>query len=74
MAWPPVAMSLLATFMSAITLLGTPTETYLYGTMYWWIWIGYLMMVPITAHLLMPTFYRLGITSVYEVGSNNTIQ
>ncbi len=28
-------MSLLASFMSAITLLGTPSEIYVYGTQYW---------------------------------------
>ena len=28
-------MSLLASFMSAITILGTPAEIYIYGTQYW---------------------------------------
>jgi hypothetical protein len=28
-------MSLLASFMSAITILGTPAEIYVYGTQYW---------------------------------------
>lgn len=32
----PTAMSLLASFMSGITILGNPAETYQYGTMYFW--------------------------------------
>ena len=32
----PVALSLLASFMSGVTLLGNPSEAYYYGTMYWW--------------------------------------
>ena len=32
----PVALSLAVSFMSAVTVLGTPSEVYKYGTMYWW--------------------------------------
>lgn len=32
----PVALSLTVSFMSAITVLGTPSEVYLHGTMFWW--------------------------------------
>ena len=31
----PVALSLVASFISAITVLGTPAEVYLYGSMFW---------------------------------------
>ena len=64
----PVAMSLLASFMSAITLLGTPREIYIYGTQYWFIWIGYVIMIPLAAHLLLPVFFNLKLVSVFEVG------
>ena len=40
---------------------------YVYGTVYWWIWLGYLMMIPLAAHLFLPVFFRLKVTSVYEV-------
>ncbi|ESP04001.1 hypothetical protein LOTGIDRAFT_185388 [Lottia gigantea] len=62
----PVALSLLATFMSAITLLGTPAEMYNYTTMYLWIGIGYVITMACTAHIFIPVFYRLKITSCYE--------
>ncbi|BFZ03071.1 hypothetical protein BsWGS_06110 [Bradybaena similaris] len=62
----PVALSLLASFMSAITLLGTPAEMYNYTTMYWWIGGGYLLVIAGAAHIYIPVFYRLGVTSAYE--------
>jgi len=63
----PVALSLLASFMSAITLLGTPAEIVLYGTQYWMIWISYCFVVPLSAYVFIPVFYRLELTSVFEV-------
>ncbi|XP_015913622.1 sodium-coupled monocarboxylate transporter 2 isoform X2 [Parasteatoda tepidariorum] len=62
----PVAMSVLASFMSAITLLGTPAEVYRYGTQYLMINISFCFVVPATAYLYVPVFYNLGVTSAYE--------
>ncbi|XP_021359993.1 sodium-coupled monocarboxylate transporter 2-like [Mizuhopecten yessoensis] len=62
----PVALSLLASFMSAITLLGTPAEMYNYTTIYWWIGLGYFFTIALAAHIYLPVFYRLRITSAYE--------
>ena len=63
----PVALSILASFMSAITLLGTPAEMYNYTTMYWYIGLGYLLVVAVAAHIFIPIFYKLRVTSAYEV-------
>lgn len=63
----PVALSLLASFMSAITLLGTPGEMYNYTTMYWWIGLSYFFVVFGAAHVFLPVFYNLKVTSAYEV-------
>ncbi|XP_076075543.1 sodium-dependent multivitamin transporter-like [Mytilus galloprovincialis] len=62
----PVALSLLASFMSAITLLGTPGEMYNYTTMYWWIGLSYFFVVFGAAHVFLPVFYNLKVTSAYE--------
>ncbi|XP_048758260.2 sodium-coupled monocarboxylate transporter 1-like [Ostrea edulis] len=62
----PVALSLLASFMSAITLLGTPAEMYNYTTMYYWIGLSYLFVAFGAAHVFMPIFYRLRVRSAYE--------
>lgn len=63
----PVALSLLASFMSAVTLLGTPAEMYNYTTMYWWIGLGYLLVIAGASHIYIPVFWNLGVTSAYEV-------
>ena len=63
----PVAMSLLSSFISAITILGTPSEVYVYSTMYWWISIAMLITAAGAANIFIPIFYNLGITSVFEV-------
>lgn len=62
----PVAMSLLASFMSAITLLGTPAEMYNFTTMYWYIGISYFFVMFMAAHIYIPIFYNLKVTSAYE--------
>lgn len=63
----PVAMSLLSSFISAITILGTPSEVYVYSTMYWWISVAMLITAIGSAHIFIPVFYNLGITSVFQV-------
>ena len=60
-------MSILASFLSAPFLLGTPVEIYMYGTMYVAIMISYLLAAPVTAHLFVPVFHRQQLTSSYEV-------
>ncbi|CAF2311802.1 unnamed protein product [Rotaria sp. Silwood2] len=62
----PTAMSLLASFMSAITILGTPAEVYVYGTQYWIIGISYIFTILMTSTLFMPMFVKLEVTSAYE--------
>lgn len=62
----PVAMSLIASFMSAITLLGTPSEVYQFGFIYWLIGFSYFLVMPSAAYLYFPVFYKLQVTSCYE--------
>ncbi|XP_046360175.2 sodium-dependent multivitamin transporter-like [Haliotis rufescens] len=62
----PVAMSLLVTFLSALTLLGTPAEVYNYNTMFWWLCLGYFVSVAGATLIFIPFFYKLGLTSIFE--------
>ncbi|NXE88397.1 SC5A8 protein, partial [Menura novaehollandiae] len=62
----PVALSLTASFMSAITVLGTPAEIYHYGAIFCIFAITYGLVVLCSAEIFLPVFYKLGITSTYE--------
>lgn len=62
----PVAFSLMASFMSAVTLLGVPSENYFYGTQFVVINIAYIFGTPIAAYVFLPVFYNLQVVSVYE--------
>lgn len=63
----PVALSLLATFQSAVAILGVPSEIYRFGTQYWFLGCSYILGLLIPAHVFIPVFYRLHLTSAYEV-------
>ena len=64
----PVGLSLLASFMSAITILGVPAEIYTFGTQYWMIITSYIFLFPAVALVFVPVFRAVDITSSYEVG------
>lgn len=67
MHFVPVALSIQASFLSSISILTTPTEIYNFGTMYSYLAISYFIGIPIAAHMYLPTFHRLKLTSAYEV-------
>uniref|UniRef100_A0A672FI58 Sodium-dependent multivitamin transporter n=1 Tax=Salarias fasciatus TaxID=181472 RepID=A0A672FI58_SALFA len=65
----PVSLSLLATFQSAVAILGAPSEIYAFGTQYWFLGVSYFLGLLIPAHVFIPVFYRLRLSSAYEVGT-----
>ncbi|XP_072098107.1 sodium-coupled monocarboxylate transporter 1-like [Mobula birostris] len=62
----PVALSLAASFLSAITVIGGPAEVYLYGIMVVMFSLACLLTMTITCLIYIPLFYRLNIISTYE--------
>ncbi|XP_067168732.1 sodium/iodide cotransporter isoform X5 [Apteryx mantelli] len=62
----PVGLSLSASFMSAVQVLGVPAEAYRYGAKFLWMCLGQLLSTLLTALLFLPVFHRLGLTSTYE--------
>lgn len=63
----PVAFSLMASFMSAVTLLGVSNENYSFGVQFIIINFAYGIATPIAAYLYIPVFFKLQATSAYEV-------
>ncbi|KAK3778554.1 hypothetical protein RRG08_061836 [Elysia crispata] len=66
MSYLPVGLSLLSTFLSAISALGIPAEVYKHDTLWIWTTPAYFILSLATAHIYMPVFYHLKINSVYE--------
>ncbi|XP_018571163.2 sodium-coupled monocarboxylate transporter 1-like, partial [Anoplophora glabripennis] len=62
----PVALSLVASFISGISLLGIPTEIYVYGIQYMYIMGGFLLMTFAMGSIYLPVFQGLKLTSTYE--------
>ncbi|KAI8424261.1 hypothetical protein MSG28_002825 [Choristoneura fumiferana] len=62
----PVAVSLMASFMSAITLLGVSAENYYYGMQFVVMNISYGIATPIASRFYLPVFFGLQKTSTYE--------
>lgn len=63
----PVAISVLASFVSSIAILGNPAEVYTYGFQYWIQSFTNCISVPIMALVFLPVYYNLRLTSSYEV-------
>lgn len=62
----PMTMSLVASFMSAITLLGTPAEMYVFGTHYVVLVLSYPLVMASAAHFYLPVFFKLDVSTSYE--------
>lgn len=62
----PVGLSLSATFLSALTLLGTPSEVYTNGTMFYWIIVAMFIATAGAAHVFLPVFYNLNKVSCFQ--------
>ncbi|XP_050533671.1 sodium-coupled monocarboxylate transporter 1-like [Daktulosphaira vitifoliae] len=66
MAVFPITMSLIASHVSGITLLGTPSEIYVYGTQYLVVAVINIFIIIIVIYVFLPVFYDLQLKSVYE--------
>ena len=62
----PVSLSLMASFMSSIGLLGTPAEMYVSGTMYGLLAVPLPLALAVVAYVYLPVFYSLQVTTSYQ--------
>ncbi|MEQ2285903.1 Sodium-dependent multivitamin transporter [Ameca splendens] len=62
----PISLSLIASFQSAVAIIGVPAEIYTHGTQYWFIGCAYFLGLLIPAHVFIPVLYRLQLSSAYQ--------
>ncbi|KAK9688418.1 Sodium:solute symporter family [Popillia japonica] len=62
----PIAMSLIASHISGITLLAMPSDVYKHGSTISVMNIGIILVCIFTAYVSIPVFYELQLTSTYE--------
>ncbi|XP_017769088.1 PREDICTED: sodium-coupled monocarboxylate transporter 2-like [Nicrophorus vespilloides] len=62
----PIAMSLVASHVSGIALLGVPSDVYRFGSNYWMSCFAIIPPSIITCLVYLPVFYNLQLTSTYE--------
>lgn len=62
----PICLSLLASFLSGIALIGTPAEVYLFGCMSMCMMLGLSCSILVASFVYLPVFYKCQLTSAYE--------
>ncbi|XP_046673779.1 sodium-coupled monocarboxylate transporter 1-like isoform X2 [Homalodisca vitripennis] len=62
----PVAMSLVASCVSGLSILGIPTEIYLYGTQYAAANFTVIMLALVIGIFYLPVYYKLQLNSHFE--------
>ncbi|KAH6927470.1 hypothetical protein HPB50_004467 [Hyalomma asiaticum] len=62
----PLAVSMVATMLSSTGLVGFTGHYYAYGFHLFWNDLTIILLAPLIAHLFLPVFYKLRITSVFE--------
>lgn len=66
----PLAMSVLASMISAIGVIGFGAHYYAHGFHYAWSLVSAPLLVPVVTLVVIPVLYKLRVTSVFEVGAH----
>lgn len=64
--WYLVAFGMIGASLSGVTFISVPGKVYTEGMAYFQIVLGYVIGYLVIAKLLMPLYYRLNVTSIYE--------
>ncbi|XP_055943500.1 sodium-coupled monocarboxylate transporter 1-like [Argiope bruennichi] len=62
----PVAFSIMASYLSAITVIGTPAEVYIFGIHLAYTSFTYPLGVLIVSYVCLPVFFKMGACTAYE--------
>lgn len=63
----PLAIAMMASNISAITMLGISGETYSRGAFIILFYISGIYVVPIIVYVYLPVFFEVNVISIYEV-------
>ncbi|XP_075744314.1 sodium/iodide cotransporter-like [Rhipicephalus microplus] len=69
----PLAVSVLASMMSALGIVGFTAHYYAYGIHMMWGMLPMLVTMPFITIIIVPVFYKLKITSVFEGGLRGVV-
>ncbi|KAL3200977.1 hypothetical protein MRX96_053580 [Rhipicephalus microplus] len=67
LSWLPVSMSMMASFLSAASVLGIPAEVFVRGSTFWYGSISTTLAILMAAFIFMPMYYNMDITSINEL-------
>ncbi|XP_071480946.1 sodium-coupled monocarboxylate transporter 2-like, partial [Diadema antillarum] len=62
----PVALSMTVSFISAISVIGSPGDVYVYNIMYGWVAVTLCIGSFLAIRWFLPIYMRLNVTSIYE--------
>ncbi|KAH9367363.1 hypothetical protein HPB48_010158 [Haemaphysalis longicornis] len=65
----PVTMSMMASFLSAIAILGVPSESFIHGSQYMVNFVGLIIGIFLAANVFLPVFYEIDMISANQVSS-----
>jgi len=63
----PLGLSIAVTFISALTVIGLPTEAYFYGFVTMWYAFTVVIPTAVASLYYIPLVYRLNVSTIYEV-------
>ncbi|XP_068212878.1 sodium-coupled monocarboxylate transporter 1-like isoform X2 [Palaemon carinicauda] len=69
----PVAISLFAGMVSAVSILGNPAEMYYYGSQLWMNCLGTIIGTIMASVLIVPVIYPLNLVSLFEGGAKAVV-
>ncbi len=64
--WYLVAFGMIGTSLSGVTFISVPGKVYMDGMAYFQVVLGYILGYIVIAQVLMPLYYRMNLTSIYE--------
>ncbi|EDV90551.1 GH14124 [Drosophila grimshawi] len=62
----PIAISLVASQLSGLSIMSVPAETYTFGFNYIFVVISMIAVVPILIYIIVPVFYENNVSNCYE--------